>query len=58
MSNFFIMLNLPGGKIVPLTDDDETAALYETEQEARDIAKEHQACSAYGFEIFQRGCGE
>lgn len=56
--NFFIMMNNQNGTtIMPIVNEDEEVMLFETEEEAREIAGEHYFCKAFGYEIFERGTG-
>jgi hypothetical protein len=56
--NFFIMMNnQKGTTIMPIVDGDEEVMLFETEEEAEEIASLHPFCKAFGYEIFERGTG-
>ena len=55
--DFFVMLNHPSGGIVPMVDENEDLATYDTEEDARDAANNSFLGDACGFEIFKRGCG-
>ncbi len=65
MSNYFIMLNGPTDvHFTPMVktnkaDPNETdVLLFETFEEAKTLADDHDYAQAYGYEIFQRGDGE
>lgn len=60
--DFFIMMNHPNGEIMPIVeaknDFDDKVMMFETHEEARTLADDHEMCSVYGYEIFERGGGE
>lgn len=59
MNEFFIMTNAPSGKgVMPIIDEDENVTMFDTLGEAIELADNHDACPAFGYEIFQRGQGE
>jgi hypothetical protein len=50
---YFIMMYSQSGKsAMPMVDDFEDVLFFETEQEARTCANEHDFCKALGFEVF------
>lgn len=56
---FFVMLNWQNGRgAMPLVEDNDDVAFYATLEEAREAAENHDACRAFGYEIFERGTGE
>lgn len=59
--DFFIMMNHPNGEIMPIVeprnDFDDKIMMFETRKQARELAKDHDMCSHYGYEIFERGDG-
>lgn len=58
MSDYFIMMNShKGDYIMPIVDDNGDVVLYETEEEAIEIADNHYYCKAFGYEVFERGTG-
>jgi hypothetical protein len=57
MSFFIMMNNQSGTTIMPITDGEDDVMLFETEEEAREMAEEHHFCNKFGFEIFERGTG-
>ena len=57
--DFFIMINSQNNEyIIPMTDNNNDVALFETYNKAKEIADTHPMCCAFGYEIFRRGCGE
>ena len=57
--DFFIMINSQNNEyIIPMTDNNNEVALFETYNEAKEIADDHPMCDAFGYEIFRRGCKE
>jgi len=56
--SFFIMMNSQDGKkIMPIIDEEDEVCLYETYDEAKQLADNHHAASHFGYEIFERGNG-
>lgn len=59
MSQYFVMLNLPGDEgITPLKDENDNVALFETEYIAMETALKNNSVNTHGFEIFEIGNGE
>ena len=58
--DYFVMLNHPNKNIqaMPMVDENENIAWFESEESARETAYGTQLGHAYGFEIFQLGHGE
>lgn len=55
---FFIMMYWQNGKFAtPIMNGDEDVAFFSTEMEARRVAENHEACQAFGYEIFEMGTG-
>jgi hypothetical protein len=50
--DFFVMLNHPNGGIVPMVDDDEDLATFDTVEEAESAARNSSLGDACGFEVF------
>lgn len=56
---FFVMLNHPNGRYIPMTySHDDSVCFYLTEEEARTEAKKSMLGETYGYEIFEIGRGE
>ena len=53
---FFIMLLLPNGA-TPITKGEDDVYFFTTEEEARELAEDHDACQHFGYEIFELGTG-
>lgn len=61
MKNYFVMCFHPAKSItaIPMIEnEDGDIAFFETEEEARDIARHNDFADAYGYEIFCMGEGE
>lgn len=60
MREFFIMLDSPFESCITaiVEADGETVMIFPTLEKAHNLAKEHSACRANGYEIFERGSGE
>ena len=58
--DYFIMMSNPTGKgASPIVNGEyKEVMFFETEEEARELAEDHHACSHFGYEIFCLGCGE
>lgn len=57
---FFIMIhNQRGTAVMPMTDaeKDDEVAMFETVHEATEAANNHDMCIAFGWDLFQAGCG-
>jgi hypothetical protein len=57
---FFIMIhNQRGDCVMPMTDADnnDEVAMFETVEEATEAAHSHHMCTAFGWDLFQAGCG-
>lgn len=55
---FFIMLHKPRGNgVTPMTDDDDGIAMFATVEEATEAAHNSDYATAYGWDLFQAGCG-
>jgi len=54
---FFVMLNHP--KCLPLImmKDEENVAYFDTQEEAKVAANDNDLGDAFGYEVFQLGCG-
>ncbi len=50
---FFIMICGYGDKPIPVTDEDDSVATFETEKLAQKCADEQPLCQATGYEIFE-----
>ncbi|CAH7152218.1 hypothetical protein [Vibrio alginolyticus] len=61
--DFFVMLTTQNGGYTPLmlcadiASDEAVLAKFATEQEARDVAKRTVLGEAFGYEVFEIGCG-
>ena len=55
--NFFVMLTHPACEYIPMTEGDGDLAKFETEQKARECAEQNPLGEAYGYEVFEIGCG-
>lgn len=56
--DFFVILNTQCGGIAPMTDaETDELATYETKEAADDAARNCVLGDAFGFEVFERGCG-
>lgn len=59
-NNFFIMMYHPTAMAMamPITHgESENVFFFKTEDHARDLAENHDACQAFGYEIFEMGMG-
>lgn len=56
--DFFVTLNHPSGGSVPMVDEHDDLATFDSEAEARDAAMGTFLGQNCGFEIFERGTGE
>lgn len=57
-NNFFIMMYHPAAGAMPITyGESENVFFFKTEDHARDLAESHDACQAFGYEIFEMGNG-
>ena len=54
---FFVMLYTQNGSYTPMMENDEDMAKYETIDDARAAAENSMLGSAFGYEVFQIGCG-
>ena len=55
--DFFVMLNHQNGGIVPMTDKEGDLVTYDSEEDARQAANTTILGEAFGYEVFERGCG-
>lgn len=55
--DFFIMMYHPNLKAIPIIDEDENVLFFSTEDEAREVADNHDGCINLGYEIFEMGNG-
>lgn len=59
--DFFIMVNHPNGEIMAIVEKmgefDDKTMMFETKEKARALAKDHEGCKAFGYEIFEKGDG-
>jgi hypothetical protein len=55
---YFVMLGHPSVEFVPMMEDDENMATYQTANEARQAAEDSVLGSHFGYEIFCWGEGE
>ncbi|WP_026960563.1 hypothetical protein [Aliagarivorans taiwanensis] len=55
--NFFVMLQTQKGGITPMLYENEELATFATEEEAHAAAAESILGEAFGYEVFERGCG-
>lgn len=55
--DFFVILTTQNSGITPMTDDKGELATYETFAEADEAAKNSALGEAFGYEVFERGCG-
>ncbi len=55
---FFIMIHHQRGEgVMPMTDGDDHVAMFETVDEATEAANGCDAATAFGWDLFQAGCG-
>ena len=54
---FFVILHHPSGGILPMIDEYDELALYETFDEAADAAENNILGQNIGYEIFEAGWG-
>jgi len=52
------MINNQKEGATPIVDENEDVIFFETMEEAKEVAKNHLACQAFGYEIFELGMGE
>lgn len=55
--DFFVMLTTQSGGCTPLMTCDDEFATFETEDAARKAAESSLLGDAFGYEVFERGCG-
>jgi hypothetical protein len=56
MGEFFVMLYSENGYL-PLMENEDEIAFFETEIEAKECAGANPLGSHYGFDVFEKGCG-
>ena len=57
--DYFVMLNLQGGGIEPMTyKTTNDLAMFETKEQAEASAKDNLLGDMFGYEVFCRGYGE
>jgi len=56
-NDYFVMLIHPSCGYVPLMEDDENMAKFETEEKAKDGAEGTCLGSSFGYEVFCMGMG-
>lgn len=54
---YFVLLHKGSWPPLPLVDENENIAWFETEEEASNVASENPLGEAFGFEIFELGRG-
>ena len=54
---YFIMMHNGLGGAIPIENDSDGVAFFESEDAARECAENHGACCAFGYEIFCLGEG-
>jgi hypothetical protein len=54
---YFVILNHPNGSVMPMVDDNDDLAMYESEVDARVAASGSMLGSEFGYEIFELGGG-
>ena len=53
MKKFFIMVRDPDGDgISPIIEEEDKVMLFDTYESANDLALDHAACIAFGYEIY------
>lgn len=55
---YFVMLNTQNGSCSPMTEDNGDVAFYADIEDAVRDAEDNVLGNQFGFEVFQRGCGE
>ena len=56
--NYFVMLETQSGGITPLVRDDDELALFDRIDEAINAGSQNPLGQVFGYEVFERGCGE
>ena len=54
---YFVILNHPNGHYMPMVDDDENLAMFDSEISAIVAGNDHMLGSSFGFEVFELGGG-
>jgi hypothetical protein len=54
---YFVLLNHQNGKVIPMMEDDENMAFFESEIEACECASKNPLGETFGFEVFELGGG-
>jgi hypothetical protein len=54
---FIMMYSQDGSTAMPIIEENGDVTFFETEEEARELAKEHHFCFNFGYEIFEMGTG-
>ena len=53
----FVVLNHPNGSVMPMVDDDDNLAMYDSEISAQVAASGNMLGSTFGYEVFELGGG-
>lgn len=56
--DYFVMLNCQRGGIAPMVDENGDVEMFESFEEAKEVAEDNLLGDSFGFEVFCRGCGE
>jgi len=56
--DYFVMLNCQRGGITPMVDENGDVEMFESFEEAKEVAEDNLLGMAFGFEVFCLGCGE
>ena len=56
--DYFVLLNHPTSRPMPMLDDKDNLAFFPSKKEAKKAARTTMLGDAYGYEVFCLGCGE
>ncbi len=58
MGDFFAVIHVPKGKVMPIVDENDNVVMFDTLEDAIEVVAGHPPAEAFGYDIFQKGKGE